>query len=288
MVEHDGRITGPGDHDGRPGGPEPIGARSAESASLLRSPFLWAFLIGIVTITLIRPFLRFEPDPPPVLYTLPPFELTSASGEAFGSADLEGSPYVASFFFTHCPSICPTLMRSVNSLTERLDAEGVEGVRVISISVDPENDSPAVLSRYARRIGADSPRWTLLTGTLGTIRSLLIEGFRVPIGDREERPAGLYDIAHTGKLVLVDAHGNVRGYYDSTKMGLDEVFHRAQHVKKEHRDHHGRGGRTFFIATGSGPAGAHFSSPGNRNAAGRGNLCVPFSGTIDRRNQGVS
>lgn len=217
---------------------EAMREREETRASIFRSPFLWAFLIGIVTITLMRPFLRFEPDPPPVLYPLPPFELTAASGEPFGSDDLAGTPYVASFFFTHCPSICPTLMRSVASLAERFDAEGVDGIRLISISVDPETDTPEVLGEYAERIGADSPRWTLLTGEPDEIRKVLLEGFRVPAGDPQERPNGLYDIAHTGKLVLVDAHGNVRGYYASTDMGLDEVFHRSRHVKREHESDH--------------------------------------------------
>jgi cytochrome oxidase Cu insertion factor (SCO1/SenC/PrrC family) len=67
------------------------------------------------------------------------------------------------------------------------------------------------------------------------IRTLLTDGFKVGVGEREELGAGLYDIAHSGKLVLVDGEGAIRGYYGIDAVGLDEVFHRSRHVLQEQR-----------------------------------------------------
>ena len=105
----------------------------------------------------------------------------------------------------------------------------------MSVSVDPEYDTPERLRSYGAELGADPARWTLLTGDLQAIRTLASDGFKVPVGSPEAGPGGLVDIAHTGKLVLVDPEGKIRGYYDTDTMGLDEVFNRAQHVLREKR-----------------------------------------------------
>lgn len=195
----------------------------------LRNPFVWAFLVGAVLVTAIRPFLRFEPDPPPVLGRLPSFELVDRTGEAFGSEELAGGVYVANFFFSRCQSICPVLMKSVARLQKRYDEAGVPNVHIVSITVDPGHDTPQRLREVAERYGAEPDRWTLLTGPRERIRELATEGFQVAVGEPTEKK-GLLDIAHTGKLILVDPEGGIRGYYDSDERGIDEVFHRSQHV----------------------------------------------------------
>jgi protein SCO1/2 len=199
----------------------------------MRKPWLWAFLAGIVLITAIRPLLRREPEPPPVLGKLPEFALIDQNGGRFGSKELEGRPYIASFFFIRCPSFCPLLMKSIKRLDDAYRARGIEGIRLVSITVDPEYDDPEQLRAYAAEIGADPARWTLLTGDLDAIRRLAYDGFHVPVGVRQELPGGLFDIAHSGKLILVDGKGAIRGYYDTDESGLDEAYNRAQHVLKE-------------------------------------------------------
>jgi protein SCO1/2 len=200
--------------------------------ALWRNPFLWAFLIGIVTLTLMRPLLRREPAPPPVLGTLPSYTLVDSTGRAFGSSDLAGQVYVVNFIFTRCASICPELTRAMAALERRYDEEKVSGVHLVSISVDPDHDTPERLAEYASSQGLDTSRWSFLTGERGQIAALLLGGFRVPMGEPETLN-DLIDIAHTGKLVLVDRKGGIRGYYDSQGTGLDEVFHRSRHVLKE-------------------------------------------------------
>lgn len=202
--------------------------------SVLRNPFLWAFLIGIVMLTLMRPLLRFEPPPPPVIAEVPPFTLVDSAGDPFGSRDLADHVYVASFFFTSCKSICPALMRAVGKLQDRYRREKVD-VRLISITVDPEHDTPELLREYGRKHGVDPSRWTLLTGPPDTVREIVEHGFLTPMGERTEVADGIYDIAHSAKLVLVDGQGGIRGYYNPDKQGLDEVFHRSIHVLKAGR-----------------------------------------------------
>lgn len=207
----------------------------SESTPFYRNPFVIAFLAGIVTLTLIRPLLRREPEPPPVLSQLPAFTLEDATGRAYGSTDLAGSVYIASFFFTRCPSICPLLMHNVRKLQEGLDAHEITGIRLVSITVDPENDTPEVLADYARNLKADPARWTFLTGPPDAVRELVVGGFKTPMDRANTPPGSAMDIAHTGKVVLVDGSGRIRGYYGTDDTGLDEVFNRAQHVLKQER-----------------------------------------------------
>ncbi len=201
-----------------------------------RNPYVWGFLIGIATLTLIRPLLRHVPEPPPVLSQLPDFVLVDMDGRPFGSAELREQVYVANFFFTSCRSICPAIMKGMSRLQGAFAQRGIEGIRLVSISVDPEHDTPEVLREYASGLGLDAARWTLLTGDPEGVRALAVDGFKTPM---EPPPAGIaapIDIAHTGKLVLVDGRGRIRGYYDSDETSLDEVYNRAQHVLRQDRE----------------------------------------------------
>jgi protein SCO1/2 len=185
-------------------------------------------------ITLMRPLLRREPPPPPVVGRLPDFSLVAASGEPFGSENLRGKVWVASFFFTRCPSICPELMKSMAELQRRYAEErGLAAIRLVSISVDPANDTPERLREAAGRYGVDPARWVLLTGDPDRVRDLCVNGFKLAMSDPVPGAGGAIDIAHSGKLVLVDPDGGIRGYYASDEMGIDEVFWRSTHVLHE-------------------------------------------------------
>ena len=200
-----------------------------------RNPWVLGFVVGIVTITAMRPLLRRIPEPPPVLSQLPDYELVDTDGKPFGSRELRGTVYVASFFFSSCRSICPTIMRGVARLQDGFKKREIDGIRLVSISVDPAGDTPEVLRAYASSLHVDPARWTLLTGPPDKIRSIVVDGFKTPMDRKEATPAEPMDIAHTGKLVLVDWEGRVRGYYDADETGLDEVFNRAQHVVRQQR-----------------------------------------------------
>lgn len=163
------------------------------------------------------------PAPPlEVLGQVPEFTLTDESGKPFGSADLRGRAWVADTFFTSCPSICPKLTKIMSTLQSRLAETKLEA-RLISISVDPDNDTPQVLKSYASLNGADPKRWTFLTGPMDTIRAVAVGGFQSHVG-KPQRTGNVMDIAHLGKLVLVDGRGRVRGYFDADLEGVDAVL----------------------------------------------------------------
>ncbi len=208
---------------------------SEEKKPWYKNIFLWYFVIGVVTLTALRPFLRREPPPPPVLRRLPPFELVDQNHKTFSLSDLQDQVWVANFIFTRCGSICPILTSRMAGLQERYETYGVDEIKLLSISVDPEYDTPDVLKDYAELNGADPERWTFLTGDLEAVRALVIEGFATGMGERVEDDAGMMDIAHTGKFVIIDPRGGIRGYYDSDTEGLDEVYHRSRHVLDESR-----------------------------------------------------
>ncbi|WP_182868427.1 SCO family protein [Rhodopirellula sp. JC639] len=128
------------------------------------------------------------------------FELTERSGELVKSEDLLGQPYVVSFFFTTCPSVCPQQNQKIKQLQDRFEGEDVV---FLSISVDPEHDTPEVLREYAARFGADEDQWLFLTGDLTYIRRIGGEIFQQPVDKG----------FHTEKFVLVDKEGKIEGFY---------------------------------------------------------------------------
>ncbi|MEM0924609.1 MAG: SCO family protein [Planctomycetota bacterium] len=128
------------------------------------------------------------------------FTLTERSGKSVSSEDLIGTPYVVSFFFSTCPSHCPMQSQKLKELQTQFPGENV---RLLSISVDPEVDTPEVLREYAARFGADKEQWLFLTGELDYIRRVGAEIFQQPVNKG----------FHTDKLVLVDAKGKIEGFY---------------------------------------------------------------------------
>jgi len=128
------------------------------------------------------------------------FELTERSGESVGSEELKGQPYIVSFFFSTCPSICVQQNQKVQELQKEFSGTGV---RFVSISVDPETDTPDILKEYAARFNADPDQWLFMTGDLTYIRRIGGEVFRLAVDEK----------FHTEKFVLVDAQGAIVGYY---------------------------------------------------------------------------
>lgn len=154
---------------------------------------------------------------------VPSFSLRDQRGRVVTDRDLRGSVWVANFVFTRCASVCPMLTAKFKALQARLAP--VEGVRYISISVDPEYDTPEVLAKYAERFQADPERWQFLTGPLEAIEKTVVDGFKIHIGEAEPNAVNpnLIDIMHGEHFVLVDRRGVIRGYYRSDESGLDEL-----------------------------------------------------------------
>lgn len=185
---------------------------------------------GLVTITAMRPFLIHRPPPPPVIATLPAqFSLIDQDGEPFTPASMQGEVYVVGFMFTRCPSLCPQITAAMQRFATALADGGIEDrVRLLSVSVDPAHDTPAQLREYADAYGLDLDHWTLVTASdPAQIESFVVDGFRLAVGERTQVEPGVYDIAHSSKLALVDREGGIRGVYSIDPEGLEELYHRA-------------------------------------------------------------
>ena len=196
--------------------------------NLLRHPLVWVVFAAIAIAGVVQAVRHELPVRSAKLGVVPPFTMIAADGAPFGSDDLRGKVWIASFFFTRCRSQCPALMGDLAELEDRYKQSGVTGVRLVSFSVDPEHDRPEVLREYGAALGVDPARWTLVTGDLGAMRELLLGGFKVPMDEREQLGEDLFDVGHSGKVVLVDRKGKIRGYYNTDEAGLDELYSRSR------------------------------------------------------------
>lgn len=130
------------------------------------------------------------------------FSLTERNGKMVTSDDLRGEVWVASFFFSNCPGICLKLNQTIADLQKEMpDAD----VRYVSITVDPDNDTPERLQEYAERFQADPQRWLFLTGPMSKIKDVAEKSFQVS-ADKS---------VHSDRLIVVDRNGQMRGSFRS-------------------------------------------------------------------------
>jgi protein SCO1/2 len=183
---------------------------------------LWGVL-GLVIVAVVVAALRSQSSDGArlrVYGTVPDFSLIERSGRPLGAADLRGDIWIANFIFTTCPGMCPGLTARMAGLQRHLRAESVRAdeVRLVSFSVDPETDTPEVLSGYADRFAAEPGRWFFLTGSRDDVYRLVRDGFRLSVAQVApvapgERDAGSEPITHSDRFVLVDPELRIRGYF---------------------------------------------------------------------------
>lgn len=153
--------------------------------------------------------------------TVPDFTLTERSGQQVSLADLKGKVWVVQFFYTGCRDICPLIVPQMGLLhLEYLnDPQFRSEVHFVSITVDPERDTPKTLAKFAERFSADPELWLFLTGDKAAIYRLAQKGFKLGIGEQENPPevkqktGAEKDILHSSRLILVDRKAQIRGYY---------------------------------------------------------------------------
>ena len=183
-------------------------------------------LLAIVTLT--RPFLIRRPPPPEITGVVPSVALLDQEGARFDVDTMHGRVWVVGFVFTRCPSTCPAVSAAMAEFHQQIREAGLdEHVHVLTVTVDPENDTPEVLREYGTKLGADFATWRFVTGDQEAIEHFVVDGFKVAVGERKLVAPGVFDIAHSTKLALVDRNGNVRGVYSIDADGLEELFHRA-------------------------------------------------------------
>ncbi|HHH53611.1 MAG TPA: SCO family protein [Bacteroidetes bacterium] len=150
-----------------------------------------------------------------VYYKLPQYAFTRQDSTLFGSNDLKGKPYVAYFFFTSCPSVCPRMTQSAKRIQTSLSKYN-DKYNIVSFSIDPDRDSLSKLRSFAKKYNADLSNWHFLRGKEEKIDSIGLKGFYLGISKDKNEPGGYL---HSEKMILVDKEGHLRGYYSGTDAG---------------------------------------------------------------------
>jgi protein SCO1/2 len=174
-----------------------------------------------------EPFEILQAPPAPTLqkyWQVPEFSFTERSGKPFSRSELANKVWIADFFYTECPGPCPMLSSRLSALQGKLANRS--DVRLVSISLDPAKDTPAVLQQYANRFKA-GPNWYFLTGDKAMTYSLVQTGFKLAVAEEKNNPD---PITHSTKLLLIDRQGWVRGFYEG--VGADQTEQLVSDVDK--------------------------------------------------------
>jgi len=148
-------------------------------------------------------------------HTIADFSLTNQNGKHITQEDYQDKIYVADFFFTTCPTICPIMTKNMVEIQERIKNDDV---LLLSHSVTPQIDSVAQLKKYALEKGVDDSKWNLVTGDKKQIYELARKSY---LAVKTDGDGGPFDMIHTENFILVDKEKRIRGFYDGTK--IDEV-----------------------------------------------------------------
>ncbi len=146
-----------------------------------------------------------------VYQTIPKFSLVNQYGDSISNKNLDGKIYVADFFFTTCPSICPMMAR--NLLTVYNTFKSKDDFKILSHSIDPKHDSVPVLKKYADKLGVSGNTWWFVQGKKEDVYTIAEKNYLVAV-KQDSTAAGGY--VHQGYFVLVDKQKRVRGAYDGT------------------------------------------------------------------------
>ncbi len=192
-----------------------------EVAGEMPSPLRTLIIAGFALIVICGGVLLMEspgkpamvridaPSTLPVIAQAPEFSLTERSGQVITRGDLLGSVWVADFIFTRCAGPCPKLSAKFRSMQR--DLEGRDGIKFVSICLDPKNDTPRALVTYAKRFSADPNRWLFLTGNNEEdVHRLVGKGFLQSVVPA----AGDEPLMHSTYLMVIDSEGRIRSAYD--------------------------------------------------------------------------
>lgn len=186
--------------------------------------------VGLTVVTLLTGFailvLRGQQrtvPPPPVYGTVAPFTLTNQNGEAVSLETLRGQVWVADIIFTRCAGPCLRMTKRMHELQQALPAGSA--TRLVSLTTDPDFDTPEVLRKYAARFNADTNRWLFLTGTKQQIAALATDSLKLTsIEKTPEQRASPEDLfIHSTIFVVVDRKGQLRAVFETEEDGAETV-----------------------------------------------------------------
>jgi len=147
--------------------------------------------------------------PDTLFHTLPDFTLTDQQGKPVSLKTFDNKIFIANFFYTHCPNICNEVNHNISTI--EADYAKNKMVAFVSITVDPQRDSVPALKQYAAQYKVPAEKWLFLTGDTAAIYPLARKGFLVNALD-----AGSGDFIYSDKIILIDKHKRIRGYYSGT------------------------------------------------------------------------
>lgn len=202
---------------------------------IIKSPYLWAFFIGIATLHIIKECALMHRSAPEPIVIVPNWSLINQEGQKFGKAELLGKVYIADFFFTSCPSICPKLTGAMKEVYQRFLGKE-DQVHFVSITVDPDTDTPTVLKEFMEKNGIAKSNWHGLTGSKADIYDVVVEKMRVHMGEKEFIPDadGAYDIPHLAQLALFDQNGDLRGLFKTDSVEMSALVRAANFLLEKH------------------------------------------------------
>lgn len=146
-------------------------------------------------------------------HTIADFKFTNQNGKTITQEDYNDKIYVAEFFFTTCPTICPIMTDNLVWLQDKIKEKS--DVLILSHSVTPDIDSVSVLKKYALKKGVIDSKWNLVTGNKKDIYYIARKSY---LAVETGKPEELYDMVHTENFVLIDKKGRIRGFYDGTNL----------------------------------------------------------------------
>ncbi len=210
-----------------------MNGESDESVPFWKNLWVWAGIVGIMSITLVRPCLRRVPEPPPLGPAIAAFAFHDTGGAPLTLADLRGQVWVASVTANDCGP-CARAQGAMRRLQDLFERDRID-VRLVTFVAESAGTDAARVQSDENRFGANAPRWRFALDATGAVNawvpgvvSLVTDPARVFRG-----PGDAWFGANA--LILVDGEGRTRGVYGTDDLGVDEVYYRAQHVLKGSR-----------------------------------------------------
>lgn len=170
----------------------------------------------------------------PVLAEVIPFALTNQAGQVLTRDQLQGKVWIADIIFTRCAGPCVRMTKQLAEIQNELPRDG--SIQIVSLTADPEFDTPEVLAEYGTRYGARSGQWHFLTGSKTDLYNLALKGLLLAV--EENDPANVTSVndmfIHSTLFVLVDKRGRLRAVFESTEAGVQErILSEARKLLRE-------------------------------------------------------
>lgn len=150
---------------------------------------------------------NYAPD-----FKVPEYQFINQDSLAIDNSFTDGKIWIAHYFFTTCPTICPAMISGISDVQEKFKND--DEIRIVSFTVNPETDTPDVLKNYAQIKNIDTKQWQLVTGNKKSLYRFARKGLFIEATDGD---GSLNDFIHSEKLVLIDTNNKIRGYYDGTE-----------------------------------------------------------------------